>query len=473
VLEMRSLLHEEQRITLEKSIYRNRATVSTAQEETTGLLDVLHRVSLVGNVANEPLTSNPTTRNHKCDGRPYVHGRRSMPTKNSETKCRIRHKVSLLEMPEEVHENIVRMMEPAQRLQLLQASTFLWKRGLSLEALHAQKQLTACEQTCAGAVAKADELNSEDLALLKSVMQLARDAVRRLPIQDFQDVADATAPAPLIRLAEEGVCTVLRVEPVKVWAPDMPWDLDATSQIHIEWHFTFRKLFQQRQGARRTPADEIADLDVVDLGIEHLTAIESITKRFAQLVSADDFVVDEMTPLTHWATIILLWMRKVHQCCVAAGSSLASTHAVKAVNKGRRRLDHWRKRVRDHAQYQEKKEQEDIFSRVAKEQALQMAQLSHRSVALHPNLTSAADRILGTDMNRNKYHNPQDHGLSEMITTLEKNRWQEEILSKRLGSKLPSGSVATKPAPLRERNSQAAELKDFLTTPQFEFMLPG
>jgi len=137
-----------------------------------------------------------------------------------------------------------------------------------------------------------------------------------------------------------------------MWDKGKSWSLESPAPIEIEWHMTFRKFLDISKMMRADVAEKIATLDVVEMGATQMEDVASLTARFADLVSENDFAVENMTPATHWATIMLLWLRKVHQCCQAAGTSLISTHAVRRLKMRRRRLDHWKKRQREHATHE-------------------------------------------------------------------------------------------------------------------------
>jgi hypothetical protein len=151
----------------------------------------------------------------------------------------------------QVHEGILRNLPAVHRHRLMQTNSHLWKRAIGFEAFHAEKELTASEAQAVTARSHADELNDTDLILLQSVMQLARDALRRFPLADLQKVADATAPGPLVRLAEEAVCSLLPVEAVKMWDRAQEWSIDGPAPVLTEWHLTFRRMLQEYKQAWR------------------------------------------------------------------------------------------------------------------------------------------------------------------------------------------------------------------------------
>ena len=86
------------------------------------------------------------------------------------------------------------------------------------------------------------------------------------------------------------------------------------------------------------------------MGAGHLPTVLNLTARFSQLVAEDDFGADPLTPSMHWATIVLLWLRKVQQCCLAAGDSIQTTAASREAKIARKAVGFWEKAQRQHAE---------------------------------------------------------------------------------------------------------------------------
>lgn len=344
----------------------------------------------------------------------------------------------LLNTPEEVHENILRRLEPRHRGILMQAASALWKAGLTSEVFHSNAVIAGLQQQYFSAREHGEELSEEDFQLLRSVMRLACDAVQRLPITDFESVAAASAPSALIRLAEEAVCTVLRCDPVKVWGRNIKWSIDSPPPEATEWHLTFKALVALEPAL----AQRIVDCDLVDLGMNHGEDIKRITQKFADFVSQDEFVIDDMNPLTHWATVILLWLRKVDQCCTAAGTSLSVTHASRALRKARSRATYWSARKRWHSNHESRRDaerHEQILKTVAFEQSARMAELASRSK--HHVYNTNGDAIeawSGLNKQQQKQQQP------DWLDSSRASQHVAEEMSYRLGSTLPQASSAAK-----------------------------
>jgi len=260
------------------------------------------------------------------------------------------------------------------------------------------------------------------------------------------------------------------------------WNLNDTPQT-TEWHLTFRQLEAQHRQSNRNLADAVVELDVVDLGMCHMPAIEAITQRFAQLVSDDNFTMDVMTPAIHWATILLLWIRKVHQCITAAGTSLVSTHAVRTAKEARRKVMCWEKRARDHAAHEKARDDErlrrgrdyDTVAHAMAAKAQQMQELSERSWACAYNGDPISSRHDAPEGEKCFSWMRQGSSTSTRFGprrphAADDKQQEDEGMSERLGSKLPSSSLTTKTAPLKDRNSAGPV---GTTPPRFEFMLPG
>jgi len=393
------------------------------------------------------------------------------PVKYTPDPIKLREKmisVSFMDMPEEVHETTVRQLPPAKRSLLMRVNTYLWKRGIFLETFLAERELANSEIAKEKAVAIAEELNETDIILLQSVMQLARDAVRRFPLSEFQAVADSRAPSALVRLAEETICRLAfpAAEPIKTWDKEKSWSLESPAPIQIEWHLTFRKFMEVSRLLHVDMAEKIASLDVVDLGAKHLPIVESLTARFSELVSEEDFAVENMTPATHWATITLLWLRKVHQCCQAAGTSLTSTHAVRELKVKRKQLDFWKKRQREQATHEMKRniqERDRMFTEMTED----MQHLSQRAAAISYNSIRRDD----TQKKRNNRpsasrHIDQTPSPSQSKESLAQAQKEDDI--RRLG--FTPTTLADRV--LRQRNgTQSVEIKSeiphFIVEPNF------
>jgi len=101
--------------------------------------------------------------------------------------------ISLFEMPEEVHETIVQHLLPRHRRLLMQVDTWLWKQAICCEICAARARCTASKKLHSESLRVAEELNETDLVLLQSVMQLARDAVKRFTMEEYEAVARSPA----------------------------------------------------------------------------------------------------------------------------------------------------------------------------------------------------------------------------------------------------------------------------------------
>jgi len=292
-------------------------------------------------------------------------------------------------MYSQVHENIAKFLGPKQRAVHMQAHSALWKAGLEYEISESKLHEKECEQKQAAALTEAEQLNDEDMALMQVVMQLASDAVSRLTESQFKAVADLVeplclglqSPGPLVSLAEEAICTLLITSLEKTQSAHHRQTYVSPVPTMPSWHLAYCNIMAEF-GASNLQ-EKIAVLDVIDMDEILRAKLSDITDRFVNVVSQDEFDVDSMSPISHWATVILLWLRKANQCCCAAGSSLVSTQAVRALKKQQvKTLNYLRKLERLCKQKSGRRDQtvslatvHDILS----EQAQNMANLQMRS----------------------------------------------------------------------------------------------
>ena len=302
----------------------------------------------------------------------------------------IKQCIDLSSLPFEVVEKIIKQLPEPSRKNMMQVDRSHRRKVIENEVLLSAAHLDLMRSHHREALEIAEELNETDMILINSVMKPAREAVRgQFTMDEFRSVANGigTQSSRLIRLAEETVCVVLPElappTPILVRPPfqGLPtWSIEGDDIIPnlVSWHLTYSELVSEADRRHIQLPAAISNLDVLALGAAHIEKINDITGRFSGLVADETFGAEPLSPHAHWATVILLWVRKVSQCCSAAGASLQSSLAARKLKKAQQRHRYWEKSHRE-AEEHEARQHNDERDASFRELSSEMEQLAHRS----------------------------------------------------------------------------------------------